>query len=465
MVPAALAGVAARHLGNLLGHKDLADVVHLVVTVSVVVFPLGMGVDGTGRIQFEAHYAHIHKGGQVVGPVLHTGSVPAFADRDEVFLNDTGVVFLAEPQAQFDSHAVELTHEQARIILLGHLVLHPVRFGGEAVVVPLLLGGEIVALGHPLGLQPEKVYRHAHIPEMGGIVEDGPLVFPHVGAEGKAIGPAGEYIASAGDLGIEVEDGGHVRSRHQVEIGLSESVVDVEGLGIGIANVKVAFAGGVVVDAPAAGAHHEGHGNLRMLVGGPHPQQFAAVLDVLAGGAAASVETLTFFHGEGNGAGCFGISGVQPGATREFAFIIADDAVVHGDEEVGEFLVDGIGQDLYRSAAGLEKADLADQDATFGILKRESTVGCRNRQGTLGGLENMGSGGLLQGIIGLGPVLPGDAVTVHKGLGESAAGRYLYVEDAIGTNLYFQGGSSGQFHFVDRVGFCGQANDEQLGCQ
>ena len=81
------------------------------------------------------------------------------------------------------------------------------------------------------------------------------------------------------------------------------------------------------------------------------------------------------------------------------------------------------------------------------------------------GLEDSGSGGLLQGIIGLGPVLTGDAVAVHEGLGKSAAGQYLYVEDAIGTDLYFQDGSSVQFHLVDRVGLCSQANDEQLGCQ
>ena len=299
MVPAALAGVAARHLGNLLGHEHLTDVVHLVISVSVVVFPGGMGVDGAGRIQFEAHHAHVHEGGQVVGPVLHAGSVPAFAHRDEIFLYDTGVIFLAQPQAQLDAHAVEFAHKQAGIVFLGHLVLHPVRFGGEAVVVPLLLGGEVVALGHPLGLQPEKVYRHSHIAEMGGVVQDGPLVFPHVGAEGKTVRPAGEYVAAAGNLGIEVQDRGHVRSCHQVEIGLSERVIDIENVRVGIAHVKMAFAGGVVEDSPAAGAHHEGHGNLRVLVGGPHPQQFSAVLDVLAGGAAATVETLAFFHRQG----------------------------------------------------------------------------------------------------------------------------------------------------------------------
>ena len=105
-----------------------------------------------------------------------------------------------------DAHAPELAHEQAGIELLGHLVLQPVGLGRELVVIPPLLGGEVVAFLHPLRLQPEEVHGHSHLAEIGGVGKDGPLVFTHVRAECKAIGPLGKHVCTSGNLGIEIQD-------------------------------------------------------------------------------------------------------------------------------------------------------------------------------------------------------------------------------------------------------------------
>ena len=150
-----------------------------------------------------------------------------------------------------------------------------------------------------------------------------------------------------------------------------------------------------------------------MLVGGPHPQQFPAVLDVFPGGAAAAVKTLSVFHGQGQAAGHFGVSGVQPGASRKFAFIVSDDAVVHGYEKVCEFLVDGIGQTLYRGASRLQEADLADDGLSFRILEGDNALLGQGEAG-FGALEDIGSALLLQGVVRFRPVAAGDAVTGHQ---------------------------------------------------
>ena len=109
-------------------------------------------INGAGRVQFESVHPHVHKGGQVVRPMLQSGLRPAFTGCYQIFFYDTVVIFFAQPESQVYAHTAEFPHEQARIELLGHLVLEPVGFGRELVVVPALRGREIVAFLHPLRL-------------------------------------------------------------------------------------------------------------------------------------------------------------------------------------------------------------------------------------------------------------------------------------------------------------------------
>ena len=190
-MPAALAGMLAGHGGYLLGKEHLVKVVHLLVAEAVIVVPVCVFVDGAGGIQLESLHAHIHKGLEMVGPVLEAGLGAPFALGDEVFFDNAMVVLFAEPEAKMYSHAVELAYEQAGIVFLGIFFLLPVGFRGETVVVPLLFGGEVVALLHPLRFEPEKIHGDVHLAEVGSVAEDGPLVFAHIGPECESVGPLG----------------------------------------------------------------------------------------------------------------------------------------------------------------------------------------------------------------------------------------------------------------------------------
>ena len=155
--------------------------------------------------------------------------------------------------------------------LLGVLVLDPVGFRGESIVVPSLLGREVVTLAHPLRLEPENVAGNINLSEHGGIVEDVELLLAHVGAEAESVGPFWKHVGASGHVGVGVEDCGHVISSHQEEVGLVVGIDDVEQVLLDAAHVKETLAGRVVIYSPSPGAHHEGHRDLSVLVGRPHP--------------------------------------------------------------------------------------------------------------------------------------------------------------------------------------------------
>ena len=82
-----------------------------------------------------------------------------------------------------EAHGAELADEEPVVQGLRELVLKPVRLRGEPVVVPFLLGREVVTLLHPLRLKPEHVARHIELAEAHGVVEDVELLLLHVRAE------------------------------------------------------------------------------------------------------------------------------------------------------------------------------------------------------------------------------------------------------------------------------------------
>ena len=67
------------------------------IGLSIVIWPIGMIIDGAGRIQFKALDTLVHEILQVVHPVFLAGSVPAFLKSDKIFLHKAQVIFLAKP--------------------------------------------------------------------------------------------------------------------------------------------------------------------------------------------------------------------------------------------------------------------------------------------------------------------------------------------------------------------------------
>ena len=341
VMPGTLAVVLTAKLTHLFREKDLVEVVHLLVGASVVIFPVRVVVDRSGRIQLESLHTLIHEHGQVIHPMLLAGKLAARALGDDVLLLDAEVILLAEPESEVEAHGAQLADEEAVVHRLRVLILKPVRFRREPVVVPFLLGREVVALLHPLRLKPEHVARHVELAEAHRVVEDVELLLAHVRSEAESVGPFRQDIGTARDEGIFIKDCRHVLAHHQEEVCLVEGVDDVEPVLPTVADVEETLAGGVVVDSPAARAHHERHRNLGLLVGRPHPEEFAPVLDVVAAGAAAAVEALAVLHAEAEDADCVRRRNLVLVNLSEFPVVVADDAsAVVSDLQIGVFLVD-----------------------------------------------------------------------------------------------------------------------------
>ena len=220
VVPVALARVLAHHHLHLLGQQYLVEVVHVLVGITVVVVAVGVLIDGACRVHLESAYTIVYEGLEVVHPVLLTALGLTGGACEQVFFGQTEVIVLAEPEAELEAHGLESSGEELEVLALLLLIGHPVGLDGEELVVPLLLGGEVVALFHPLGLQPDEVAGHVHLAEAYGIVEYLEHVFEHVGAEAHAVGPLGLQIGSAGDEGVGIDEGRHVAASHEVEVGL-----------------------------------------------------------------------------------------------------------------------------------------------------------------------------------------------------------------------------------------------------
>ena len=108
-----------------------------------------------------------------------------------------------------------------------------------------------------------------------------------------------------------VDHVGHRVAEHQVEVGLVCRVIDGEDIRLVAADIEEVLACRIVEDAPVFGADHKGHRDLGVLVGGPHAEQFAAVLDMVAARAAAALETFAVFEGDGKDAGVFIVTGFR----------------------------------------------------------------------------------------------------------------------------------------------------------
>ena len=291
VVPAALASVGTVHASHLFRQQDLVEIVHFLIGAAVVITEIEVLVQGAGRVHLKALHAKVNERLQVVHPVLLTGRG---GTHEGIFLYYGSVVFLADPQPEMIAEGIEFSDEKVGIVLFGILFLTVERFRGELVVIPTLLGREIVVFVHPLGLQPEDIARDVMLPEAYGIRKDIPLVLTHLRAEAETVSPFGEQIVASGQKGVGVEDIRHRSACHKVKIRLRAGRVDIQAVLLRRCDVKIALAGGIVVDTPAAGAHHKRHRNLCHLICGPHPEDLAAMLDVLARGAAATIEPLVF---------------------------------------------------------------------------------------------------------------------------------------------------------------------------
>ena len=344
VIPDAASQVFAGHQVHLFLEQDLVEVVHLPVGAAVVISRIRVLVDCAGRIQLEAFDAIVQEGLEVVHPVFLTGLGLAVPGCDRIFLGDAEVIFLAEPEAQVEAHVAQLADEEAVVELLGVFVLEPVRLGGEFLEVPLLLRGEVVALFHPLRFQPEDVAGNAQLAEEDRVVQDVPLILAHVGTEAEAVGPFRHHVVATGDARVLAQQFLHRGGSHQVEIGLVAGVVDIEMVLVGVGDVEEVLAGGVVVHRPARGTHHERHRDLRVLVGRPHAEQLAPVLDVLAAGAAAAVEALILGEGEAQKAGFQRVAALAVVDSFLAVVLVADDAAVLGHVQVGIGVIDDLGQ-------------------------------------------------------------------------------------------------------------------------
>ena len=464
VVPDALACVGAGHAVHLLLEQDLVEIVHLLVRQPVVIGGVRMLVDGAGRIHLEAFHAVVQEGRQMVHPMLLPGLRPAFARRDLVFFRDAQVIFLAEPETQVEAHVAQLADEEAVVQFLGILVLDPVRFGGELLEVPFLLRGEIVALLHPLRLQPEHVAGDLGLAEENRIVQDVPLVLAHVGTEAEAVGPFGQDVIAAGHGGVAAQQLLHRRGGEEIEVRFVTGVVDVEMLGIGVGDVEEVLARGVVVHGPACRAHHEGHRDLGMLISRPHTEQFAAMLDVLAAGAAAAVETLVLGEGETQQAGLGGIPALAIVDAFLAVVLVSDDAVVLRHVQVGVGVVDDLREGAHarvtlagNEVQGLHQHGSVRPDKAEGafLLVDGEPVSVR---GERPGLRVAGDL-----LTGRGPVRPDEAVALHQGFGEVLARTDADAVDAVGAGFHADVGTRLGLDTVSRIGLSAEAEEHGSG--
>ena len=148
-----------------------------------------MFVDCSCRVHLESVHAEVHKGSEVVHPVLLSGLRSALAFSDKVFFGYAEVIFLAKPKTEVISHIAQLPDKQAVVEFLRIFVDFPVWFYGKFLGVEFLFCAEVISFLHPLRLKPEQVARNFRLPEMNGIVEDVPLVFPHIRTETEAVSP------------------------------------------------------------------------------------------------------------------------------------------------------------------------------------------------------------------------------------------------------------------------------------
>ena len=384
VVPGTPAVVVASEFGHLLRQQHLVEVMHLGIGAAIVVLPFRMVVDGAGRVELESLDALVHKGFQVVHPVLLTGSRASFALSDNVFLGNAQIIFLTEPESEVESHRAELADEQPVVHRLRILILKPVGFRGETVVVPFLLGGEIVTFLHPLRLEPEYVARDIDLAEHRRIVQDVELLFAHIRTEAESVRPLREYVGPSGNDGVKVEDVRHILSEHQEEVGFVAGVDYIEKVFVYAAYVEEALPGGVVVYSPSAGAHHERHRDLGVLVSRPHPEELAPVLDMVAAGAAAAVEAFPVFHPDADDAG-LGSGGDLPLVDfGELAFVVAYySTIICHHVEVRPFFVYHISQVGGELVLIREETDIPDQRPSLGIADRDSAGLLVDRQGII----------------------------------------------------------------------------------
>ena len=130
-------------------------------------------------------------------------------------------------------------------------------------------------------------------------------------------------------------------NRWAMQTPMPESMADM--IILDASHIEETLAGGVVIYSPTARTHHEGHRNLCVLVGCPHPEELAPVLDVVAACTAAAIEALSVFHLDGDGAYLHRSRNLPLVDVGQFAFVVTDNpAVVLDNLEVLPFLVDGL---------------------------------------------------------------------------------------------------------------------------
>ena len=194
-----------------------------------------------------------------------------------LLLEPEHVVVVAEPERQLEAHVLEGADPRAPVVgrldPVGEL---------EAPLVPALLGGEVVAVLHPAGLQADYVAGELLPAELERLARQVERVDVLVGDVGEAECERRQQRRAAGEARVRVEHRAVVSPLEHVEVDFALLRRHDHGVGVRLAHVKRVAEGRVDQHAPSRGSHHHRDRNVRVHVLHPYLVGVPAAVQALA---------------------------------------------------------------------------------------------------------------------------------------------------------------------------------------
>ena len=155
MMPRTESSVFTHHLIHLLRQKNLVQVMHLFIGVSVIILEIRMFVYRTCRVHLETVYTIIHKVLQMIHPVLLPGKRLHHRLRQRILLRNAQIILDTEPKPHVIPHPMQTADKQPMVFFLRIASRIPISFSRKLLIVPFLFSREIITFLHPLRFEPE----------------------------------------------------------------------------------------------------------------------------------------------------------------------------------------------------------------------------------------------------------------------------------------------------------------------
>ena len=104
MMPGTKSCMFTHHLVHLLRQKDLVQVMHLFIGMSVVILKIRMFIYCTCRVHLETVHAIIHKIFQMLHPMLLAGKRLSHRFRQRILLRNAQIILDTEPKSHMIPH-------------------------------------------------------------------------------------------------------------------------------------------------------------------------------------------------------------------------------------------------------------------------------------------------------------------------------------------------------------------------